>query len=38
MRPALFRTRITEMLGIRHPILAGVWGRESPMRAMSRPS
>lgn len=26
MRPALFRTRITEMLGIRHPILAGGLG------------
>ena len=26
MRPALFRTRITEMLGIRHPILAGGMG------------
>lgn len=26
MRPALFRTRITELLGIRHPILAGGLG------------
>ncbi|WP_280155464.1 nitronate monooxygenase [Piscinibacter sp. XHJ-5] len=26
MRPALFRTRITELLGIRHPILAGGMG------------
>lgn len=26
MRPAFFRTRITEMLGIRHPILAGGMG------------
>jgi NADH:quinone reductase (non-electrogenic) len=26
MRPASFRTRITELLGIRHPILAGGLG------------
>ena len=26
MRPALFRTRITELLGIRHPILCGGMG------------